>query len=128
MPDQADQTHESSLQMLFFRAATQYAFTIFMAGRAFTLIVLPKAVVVPAFLAGLTLVLSMHSPGRVNFPVFFTSAVARATSSPITPETSFFCKPVLVAKASAMPLFGIAVTAFAFMTFMAFTIAGRGMR
>ena len=49
--------------MLSFRALTQYAFTIFVAGRAFTLIVLPKAVEVPAFLAGLTFVLSLPSPG-----------------------------------------------------------------
>merc|ERR1719453_465644 len=64
----------------------------------------------------------------VNFPVFFTSAVASDTSSATTPETAFFSKPVLDAKASVMPLFGIAVTAFAFMTFMAFTIAGRSRR
>merc|ERR1719504_476162 len=64
----------------------------------------------------------------VNFPVFFTSAVASVTSSATTPETAFFSKPVLDAKASAMPLFGIAVTALVFMTFMAFTIAGKGMR
>merc|ERR1719217_1665423 len=60
----------------------------------------------------------------VNFPVVFTSAVASFTNSSTTPETFFFSKPVLDAKASVMPLFGMALTAFAFMTFMAFTIAG----
>merc|ERR1712182_111600 len=41
----------------------------------------------------------------VNFPVFFTSAVASVTRSSITPETAFFSKPVFDAKASAMALF-----------------------
>merc|ERR1719473_2355275 len=62
----------------------------------------------------------------VNFPVFFTSAVARSTNSSRSPETSFFSMPVLVAKASTMPDLGIAFTALpfmAFMPFMAFTIA-----
>merc|ERR1719380_209218 len=56
----------------------------------------------------------------VNFPVFFTSAVASVTRSSITPETAFFSKPVFDAKASAIPLFGIAFTALPFMAFMAF--------
>merc|ERR1719460_3593998 len=56
----------------------------------------------------------------VNFPVFFTSAVASVTRSSITPETAFFSKPVFDAKASVIPLFGIAFTALAFMAFMAF--------
>merc|ERR1719265_252006 len=100
------------------------AFTILVAGRALTLIVLPKAVVVPAFLAGLIRVLSMQSPGRVNLPAFFTSDVASVTSSVINPETAFFSKPDLDANSAVMPLFDID-TAFAFMTFIAFTIAGK---
>merc|ERR1719301_361368 len=111
------------LQMLSFRAFTQYAFTILVAGLAFTLIVLPKAVEVPAFLAGLIFVFSMHSPGMVNFPVFFTSAVASCTKLSTTPATDFLSRPVLSTKADVIPLFGMAVTAFFFITFIAFTIA-----
>merc|ERR1719281_2203754 len=63
----------------------------------------------------------------VNFPVFFVSTVASATSSSMTVDTSDLAKPVLDAKASAMPLFGMAFTAFmafmAFIAFIAFTIA-----
>merc|ERR1719161_1639619 len=58
----------------------------------------------------------------VNFPVFFTSAVASCTKLSTSPATDFLSKPVLSAKAELMPLFGIE-TAFCFITFMAFTIA-----
>merc|ERR1719316_532268 len=59
----------------------------------------------------------------VNFPVFFTSAVASCTKLSTSPATAFFSKPVLSAKVAVIPLFGIAETAFCFITFMAFTIA-----
>merc|ERR1712093_530612 len=65
------------LQMLFLSWETQKAFTIFLAGAAFTLIVLPNATRVPAFLAGFILVLPMQRPGIVNLPAFLTSVVAR---------------------------------------------------
>merc|ERR1719313_2450819 len=60
----------------------------------------------------------------VNLPVFFTSTVASAAKSSITFETCAFFKPLLVAKASAMPVFVMALadTAFFFITFIAFTI------
>merc|ERR1719265_1955616 len=94
---------------------------IFVAGLAFTLMVLPKAWAVPAFLAGLMRVFSMHSPGMVNLPVFFTSAVASATRSSTTPAHAFLSRPLLAAKASAMPPFGSAFAdAFFFMAPMAF--------
>merc|ERR1711988_1032150 len=115
------------LQMLFFNAETQNAFTIFLAGAAFTLISLPKATLVPAFLAGFILVLIMQRPGMVNLPAFFTSAVASAANSPSTFVHSDFLRPVLVAKASAMPVFDMD-TALAFITFMAFTIAEEDQR
>merc|ERR1719191_63860 len=60
----------------------------------------------------------------VNLPVFFTSAVASAANSPSTFAHSAFLRPLLDAKASAMPVFDMD-TAFAFITFMAFTIAKR---
>merc|ERR1719281_1145918 len=61
--------------------------------------VLPKATLVPAFLAGFILVLIMQRPGMVNLPAFFTSAVASAANSPSTFVHSAFLRPVLVAKA-----------------------------
>merc|ERR1719271_2333193 len=94
-----------SLQMLFFKVETQYAFTIVVAARAFTLMVLPNACAVPAFLAGLTRVLSMHKPGMVNLPVFLTSMVARAAKSSITFAHCDFLRPLFVAKVSAMAVF-----------------------
>merc|ERR1719198_1159571 len=57
----------------------------------------------------------------VNFPVFFTSAVARSTNASISPLTAFLSNSVFAAKASAIPLFGIALTDFmAFIPFIAF--------
>merc|ERR1712093_422163 len=81
----------------------QKAFTIFLAGAAFTLIVLPKASLVPAFLAGFILVLIMQRPGMVNLPAFFTSAVARLAKLSRSSEHCDFFRPLLLAKASAMP-------------------------
>merc|ERR1719463_984532 len=59
----------------------------------------------------------------VNFPVFFTSAVASCTKLSTSPDTDFLSKPVLSAKVVVIPLLGIAETAFCFITFMAFTMA-----
>merc|ERR1719326_2814868 len=58
----------------------------------------------------------------VNFPVFFTSAVASCTKLSTSPATDFLSKPVLSAKVVVIPLFGIAETAFCFITFMAFMV------
>merc|ERR1712118_47556 len=59
----------------------------------------------------------------VNFPVFLTSAVASCTKFSTSPFTAFLSKPVLSAKVVVIPLFGIAETAFCFITFIAFTMA-----
>merc|ERR1719214_580116 len=64
----------------------------------------------------------------VNFPVFFTSAVASCTKPSTSPATDFLSKPVLSTKAAVMLLFGIAATAFFFITFMAFTIAEESVK
>merc|ERR1711988_1584036 len=84
------------LQMLFFNAETQNAFTIFLAGAAFIL------------------VLIMQSPGIVNLPAFFTSVVARLAKLSSSCEHCVFFNPLSVAKASAMaPLVrALAETAF----------------
>merc|ERR1712139_99009 len=107
------------LQMLFLSAEMQKAFTIFLAGAAFTLMVLPKASLVPAFLAGLTLVLIMQRPGMVNLPDFFTSAVARLAKLSRRSKHCFLLRPLLRAKASPMPPLerDLADTAFFFPSF-----------
>merc|ERR1719265_2471427 len=58
----------------------------------------------------------------VNLPAFFTSAVARSVKPSRSLLTSDFLRPLLVAKASAMPVFDklLAATAFFFMAFIAF--------
>merc|ERR1711979_104693 len=63
----------ATLQTLALRAATGKAFTIFFAGLAFTMTTLPKTSLLPAFVAGFSLVLTMHKPGNTNFPARFTS-------------------------------------------------------
>merc|ERR1719456_69817 len=88
-----------------FRAFTAKHFTTVCAAFAFTFTSLPKAIRLPAFLAGLCLVLIMQTPGMTNFPVFLLS--------------------VAVAKASAMPPLEIDFTLFIafipfFMAFIAF--------
>merc|ERR1719265_2719852 len=90
-----------------------------LAGFAFTAIILPKANLVPALVAGFTLVLIITSPGIVNLPLL-TSFVASSVRTSRQPAHCAFLKPVAVASASAMPLFGKALTLLAFMTFMAF--------
>merc|ERR1719235_3152414 len=56
----------------------------------------------------------------VNFPVFFTSAVASTEKSSSIFETSPFAMPLFVAKASQMAVFVRAEAAFFFMVFIAF--------
>merc|ERR1719453_237907 len=115
-------TRIDQLQMLFLSAEMQKAFTIFLAGAAFTLMVLPKASLVPAFLAGLILVLIMQRPGIVNLPAFFTSAVARLAKLSRRSRHCFLFSPLLRAKASPIPPLerDLADTAFFFMAFIAF--------
>merc|ERR1719235_2484639 len=60
----------------------------------------------------------------VNFPVFFTSAVASTEKSSSIFETAPFAMPLFVAKASQMAVFVRAEAAFFFMAFMAFMAAG----
>merc|ERR1712048_1478803 len=67
---------QKSTQILDFKAATGYAFTIFLAGFALTITTLPKTSRFPAFVTGLVRVFSLHKPGSANTPVFFTSCVA----------------------------------------------------
>lgn len=60
-------------------AAAGKAFTTVFAGFAFTLVSLPKIILVHAFVAGLVLVLMRQRPGILKIPVFFTSFAATVT-------------------------------------------------
>merc|ERR1712039_614930 len=62
-------------QTLFFKAETGKAFTTVLAGLAFTSHILPKISFLQALVAGLTRVLIMTRPGKVNLPVLVTSLV-----------------------------------------------------
>merc|ERR1719446_1337926 len=100
------------LQMLFFSAATAKAFTTVLAGFAFTTVNLPNIIFLPAFVAGFFLVLTMQTPGSVNLPDFFTSAVAIvAMLSRIFAQSDLF-SPAPAASFSAKPPLVIAWAAF----------------
>merc|ERR1719277_1297222 len=60
-----------SAQTDFFSAAKAKAFTMVLAGFAFTITILPKISLLPALVAGFRRVLIMHRPGIVHLPVFF---------------------------------------------------------
>jgi hypothetical protein len=98
--------------MLAFKAATGKAFTIFLAGFAFTIVTFPKISLFPALVAGFVRVLSLHTPGIVNTPVAFTSLAATAARLLRIFAQTVFLSSHSVAKASAMaPL--VMVFAFA---------------
>merc|ERR1719152_851619 len=108
-------------QTLFFRAATAKALTMVLAGLAFTRTSLPKAMRLPALVAGLCLVLIMQTPGITNLPVPFTSllAISAKASSTLLISDLFFS--TAAPRASAMaPLLMDLAPFMAFMPFMAF--------
>merc|ERR1712045_61182 len=76
--DAPQPTAQATPQMLFFRAATQYALTTVDAGFAFTMTTLPNTSRLPALVAGFLRVFNMHRPGMVNLPFFFTWLVANS--------------------------------------------------
>merc|ERR1740121_1311834 len=86
----------AGIQMLALRAATGNAFTIFFAGLALTMVILPNLV------AGFIRVLMRHRPGTVKMPDFFTSSVAISARLLMTLEATVFFSSHLVATASAM--------------------------
>merc|ERR1719446_94321 len=90
-------------QMLFFRAATQYALTIILAGLALTTTTWPNISRLPAFVAGFVRVFTMQSPGMVTFPALLTCLVATEARLSKTFMQSLFFSSVSVAMASAKP-------------------------
>merc|ERR1719379_1555418 len=101
-------------QILDFRAATGYAFTIFLAGFALTITTLPNTSRFPAFVAGLVRVFSLHKPGSANTPVFFTSCVATsARTLSAFAQTDFFnSQDAAIASAIAPLVMALDVVAF----------------
>merc|ERR1719263_1439335 len=85
-----------------FKAFTAKHFTTVRAGLAFTLISLPKATRLPAFVAFLYLVLTMQTPGIVNYPVLFVSLLATSARASSTFDISDLLASHAVANASAM--------------------------
>merc|ERR1712025_384153 len=69
-------------QIAFLSAETTKAFTTVLAGRAFTTTSLPNIMRLPAFVAGFTRVLTMHTPGTTNLPAFFTCVWATPPCTP----------------------------------------------
>merc|ERR1712187_1030784 len=100
-------------------AATGNALTIVLAGFALTVTSLPKAILLPALVAGLWRVLIMQTPGITNLPAFFTSAAAKAAKLSMIPAHCFGFISFCSASAALMPLFAMAF-APAFMAFIAF--------
>merc|ERR1712019_195280 len=72
---------EFRFQMLAFKAATGNAFTIFLAGFAFTMTTFPNTSRFPAFVAGFVRIFKRANPGIEKTPVFLTSCVATRASS-----------------------------------------------
>merc|ERR1719436_597528 len=64
---------------------------------------LPKTSRLPALVAGLVRILSLHRPGIAKMPAFFTFVVATSASESSTFAHTDFFNSHLVAKASAMP-------------------------
>merc|ERR1719218_574954 len=112
-----DRTHFT----LLFKAATAKAFTTVLAGLALTFTSLPNAMRLPALVAGLCLVLIMHTPGMVNLPVLFTSFAASSAKA----SKAFDIEDLFISqaspRASAIPLLGMDLTPF--IAFMPFFIA-----
>merc|ERR1719326_2763003 len=88
------------------------------AGFALTLVSFPNIILTPAFVAGFVLVFRRQSPGMVNTPFFFTSAVAIATRLLITSEQAFCFNSCSVASALVIAPLLIAFLPPAFMVFM----------
>merc|ERR1719235_1731555 len=112
-----DRTHFT----LLFKAATANAFTTVLAGLALTFTSLPKAIRLPAFVAGLCLVLIMQMPGMVNLPVLFTSFAANSAKASRAFDISDLFASHASPKASAIPLLGMDLTPF--IAFIPFFIA-----
>merc|ERR1719167_385191 len=110
-----------------FSAAAAKAFTMVLAGFALTMTILPKISRLPAFVAGFTRVFTMHTPGTLHFPTFFTSLPTRPARLSRTFDTSFLFSSVSSARVWAITPFVMALPPFAFIAFIG-AMAGSGER
>merc|ERR1719261_1645894 len=121
-PLERRRTQPKQAQICALRAATGKAFTTVLAGFALTFISLPKAILTPALVAGLTPVLILQRPGMVKMPAFFTSAVARVAKLARMPLHTFVfisCfSEINLTRAPLVIALPPAFIAFAFMVFM----------
>merc|ERR1719323_2289581 len=104
-----NEQHGNFNQMLFFNALTGNAFTMVLAGFAFTICILPKISRFLALVAGLTRVLILQTPGIVKIPVFFTSVVAIVARVPRSFVHCDFFASFAAASASASAPFDMVV-------------------
>merc|ERR1719188_1655028 len=95
----------------FLRAATGNALTTVRAGRALTWTTFPKTSRLPALVAGLTRVLTKHTPGMVKRPFLTSSA---ATSARVASILLAWLRDTSAAPArtSAISVFDIGLPAF----------------
>merc|ERR1719432_653267 len=91
----------SGAQTLFFRAATGNAFTIFLAGFAFTTHIFPKISLLPALVAGFVRVLILNNPGITKTPVLETSFAAISPRLPMNFAHCVFLSSCSLASCSA---------------------------
>merc|ERR1719471_634105 len=101
--------HTNFNQIVFFKAATGKAFTIVLAGFAFTICILLKISRLPALVAGLTRVLILQTPGIVKTPVFLTSVAATVARVPRSFVHCDFFTSFAAASASASAPFDMTV-------------------
>merc|ERR1719486_1276684 len=103
------QPHQAASQICCLSAATGKALTMVLAGFAFTLISWPKAILLPALVAGFLRVLIRQRPGIVKMPDFFTSAVARVAKLSRSSEHAFVFISCCSARALTMLPFVMAL-------------------
>merc|ERR1712087_753354 len=111
---------QATSQTIFFTADTAYAFTTVLAGFAFTTTSLPNIIRLPAFVAGFSLVLILHSPWTVNTPLPLTSFVPMSARAASNLEQTVFLRSCCAANAAARPPFDIGAPLFLAIAFIAF--------
>merc|ERR1719401_312431 len=99
-------------QKHFFSTDTGKAFTTVLAGFAFTITSLPNTSLFPAFVAGFSRVLIMHTPGKVNLPTDFTCFVPTTAKASMIFEHSFGFSSVFPANSWHMADLVMALTLF----------------
>merc|ERR1719254_263390 len=115
--------------MLFFRADNGKALTIFFAGFAFTIIILPNISFLPALVAGFIRVFSLNKPGIEKVPVLpATSFVAMVVKLPMSFVHTFLFSSHLSASAATIAVLVMAFAVAGFIVLIGGSIARVGRR